>query len=614
MYGDIRDVQHVIILMQENRSFDEYFGTFPEATGFSDPINFFNQPGGVLPFRLSTFTSTGEECPNTAHLWDDMHNDYADGNMDGWAEVNPGQPQVFGYYAADDIPYHWALAQAFALCDHYFCSALGPTISNRLYMMSGAIQDSNPGPDSPPPAINNPPQIPPGYTPCNPPPHLGTLNLDWPSYADELTNANVAWKIYDETCAAFPWLTEAPSIYNGWGDLNVLKQFSNWNVYANSGHIVNQGPIPPGQTGQFESDCLNGMLPTVSWIIPPFGASEWEDNHPSEGAYYIALKLKALLSSNLWNNTVFILTYDESGGHFDHVTPPVAPADASPPEQPVDGEPIGAGFRVPTIIISPWTVGAGVQTEYFDHTSLIQFLEQVTKAQGTPVVCENLPPAGYRRQTFGDFTSVFDFANPVASAVVVNMLPPASTVLGWKNNAETRLGAATVVPLNPPDPPVFPPVPQACAANNTEISSQQVLSAVGAQGTAAIPNAFTVVVSGFEPDEFIDINAGVPNWIPQSQRNPPVPGVPLQGGGSCDTRVPVITAVVGGGASPGELSFQCTQVDLNPNMLAAQASQAQIQGVPQQITFTFSVTFNTALTSFAFRSGTARISRPSDFL
>lgn len=594
MYGNIRDVQHVVILMQENRSFDEYFGGFPEATGLSDlPISFFNnQPGGVPPFRLSTFTSTGEECPPTAHQWDDMHNDYAGGNMNGWAGVNPEEPQIFGYYAADDIPYHWALAQTFALCDHYFCSVLGGTSPNRLYLMSGAIRNKNPSSAGTPgagPFQDNPSQ-------GDPDP----LNANWCSYPDALSAPGVSWAIYDETGDPPPWLMINPNpLGNSWGSLNILEQFQNWPTY--------QGPVH-NRTGygQFESDCANGTLPTVSWIIPPFGVTEWENNLPAEGAYYIALKLQALLNSNLWDNTVFILTYDESGGHFDHVTPPVESVNELPPEQPVDGEIIGAGFRVPAIIISPWTVGAGVQSDNFDHTSIIQFLEQVTSAQGTAVICENLPQGGYRRQTFGDLTSVFDFANPVGSAVVVSILPSSNTVLGWKNNAEARFRAA-VVPLNPPNPPSFPPTPQSCAANNPQISSQQVLSAVGAQGTATIPNAFTVVVSGFEPDEFIDTYAGVPNWVPQSQRNPPVPGVPLQGGGSCDTRVPMITAVVGGGASPGEVSFQCTLVNPNPNTLATQASQAQIQGVPEQLTFMFSVTFNTPITSFAFRRDTARI-------
>jgi phospholipase C len=600
----IEDVKHVVILMQENRSFDEYFGTFPGATGFFDsPTVFANQwPGVPLPFRLSTFTTAAEEYAGSAHDWTSLHAVYNNGMLNNWNAPAGNTEQVLGYYVADDIPYHWTLAQNFALCDHYFCSVLGATTPNRLYLMSGAICDINadPAAGSPGPETGNP-DVSPNYL-CGAVPLADFEDLSWPSYPDLLEAAGQhSWKIYDETCAQLPWLVDAPSPTNGWGDLNLLRQFHNWPIYQGSNHI---------QTiqGQFEEDAQAGTLPTVSWIIPPFGATEWHKNHPADGAYYIAMKLDALLNGPLWDSTVFILTYDESDGHFDHVVPLVASADAAPPEQPVDGEPIGGGFRVPAIIISPWTVGVGVQTEPFDHTSILQFLEKVTN-----VVVPNLPTGGFRRQTFGDLTSVFDFTNPVGVAQVLSLLPSPSTVLQWKNNAQNRLNAQNVVvAVSPTNPVPLSQATQACSSNEPSFSRGAVLVELGREqshqvpqpggaGTATMANALIVTVMGFEPDEFIDLNAGVPPGVPALQVQPTVNGVPL----TQPSRVPVVS--VDSGAGQAEFIFTCTQMSADPAVLAQTARANNDLGVPTQITFWFSVTFTNPIDSFAFRAGIDRI-------
>jgi phospholipase C len=595
----VEDIKHVVILVQENRSFDEYFGTFPGATGFSDPSPLFGNPwpgSQLYPFRMSTFTATGEQGPGCNHDWTAMHAAYTNGAMNGWNNGNNSQA-VLGYYTADDIPYHWALAQTFALCDHYFCSVLGGTSPNRLYLMSGAIRNIDPNTAGDPGA---------GPFPDNPGQEGAPdpLNASWESYADALTANNVSWTVYDETGTAPPWLKAPVSPSNGWGSLNILDQFANWPTYDGGSHIQTN-------YGQFEMDAQNGVLPTVSWLIPPFGVTEWEGNRPADGACYISQKLQALLNGPLWESTVFILTYDENDGHFDHVVPPVALANATAPEQPVDNEPIGAGFRVPAIIISPWTVGAGVQTDYFDHTSILQLLEQVTTAQGTPVVCENLPVGGYRRQTFGDLTNVFDFANPVGAAQVMSQLPSFDTVLQWMKNAEARFVEPGLSGLVPPNPqPGWPPPTQSCAVNFPAFSSAGVflqfnrensgaVPRMGPPGSATMENALIVTVYGFEPDEFIDLNAGVPPWMPQSALH--VPQIPVAGGNvMCDTRVPTVTVLSGGG--PGEFTFQCTQISANPNSPVAPNQS----GVAVPFTFGISVTFNFPTATFGFRRGMVR--------
>jgi phospholipase C len=257
---------------------------------------------------------------------------------------------------------------------------LSGTASNRLYLMSGCIQ--NPNNPTPPSilgsgpsgaALNNPPLK--GnsslYTLSNGCPFL----LSWQSYADMLTIAKkpVPWKVYEETGDTPTW-SAAASPTNGWGSLNVLDLF---------GSDHSSGNVSTGY-GQFETDAANGLLPTVSWLILPFGLTEWERNHSGDGAYNIALKLNAILNHNdadgvpSWNSTVFILTYDENDGHFDHLAPPTPRQTEYPQEWKDEGDdlgpqPIGLGFRVPAIIISPWTFGRRVEKQVFDHTSILQF-------------------------------------------------------------------------------------------------------------------------------------------------------------------------------------------------------------------------------------------------
>jgi phospholipase C len=609
----IEEIKHVVILMQENRSFDEYFGTFPGVSGFSDDSPLFGNPwpgSNLFPFRLSTFTAAAEQLAGCRHDWTGMHAAFNGGQMNGWNNNN-NPIAVLGYYVADDIPYHWALAQTFALCDHYFASVLSSTASNRLYLMSGCVVDPGSGavPQGqwPGPAIGIPPLT---ATPSNPTPPFPQGLLSWQSYADMITQANmpgISWKVYDETVSTVPWLSSPLPNYawNGWGSLNVLDLFGS-----------DQGsPNFRLGYGQFESDIEAGHLPTVSWICQPFGVTEWHQNHPADGAYYISQKLNAILTGAdndnggvpFWNNTVFILTYDESDSQFDHVTPPVPPFPGTGVEKWLDAgdglgpQPIGAGFRVPAIIISPWTVGVGIQSDLLDHTSILQFLERVTNVQSA-----NLPAGGFRRQTFGDLTTVFNFANAVGAAEVMSVLPSVGTVLQWKNNAYARLMGQTAA-LIPPNPqPSWPPPTQSCVANSPSLAVEDVIAEAGEApqpgppGSATMENALIVNVIGFEADEFVDTNAGAPPWVPQSEQIPPAPQISVQGG-QCDTRVPSVTVIDGG--SPGEFSFGCTLVSADPNSLLAAAQS----GVAVQITFWISVTFNSPITTFAFRRGTVRI-------
>jgi phospholipase C len=153
--------------------------------------------------------------------------------------------------------------------------------------------------------------------------------------------------------------------------------------------------------GQFEYDAIHDKLPAVSWIIPTSFQSEHPEYMPADGAAFVASKIDAIASNpEVWAKTVFILNYDENDGIFDHVPPPIPPIGT--PQEFIDGLPIGAGFRVPCIVVSPWTTGGWVCSQQFDHTSVLQFLERFTGVREPNI-------SAWRRQTFGDLTSAFRF-------------------------------------------------------------------------------------------------------------------------------------------------------------------------------------------------------------
>jgi phospholipase C len=386
--GSLADVEHVVLLMQENRSFDHYFGTLAGVRGFDDPRalrlpggrSVFHQPdpqhpdGHLLPFHLDTSRTNAQAIPSTSHAWAVQHDAWNKGMMDRWlpahrAADGPNAPYVMGYYTRQDIPFHFALADAFTVCDHYFCSMLGPTWPNRLYWMTGTV---DPGGTLGGPVIAN----------GAPKPYR------WTTYAERLQQAGLSWRVYQEE--------------DNYG-CNMLSEFAAFQQ-AQPGDPLYERAMVPQPAGAFEDDARGDRLPAVSWILPTSYQSEHPDYLPAAGADYIASKLEAIAANpKVWAKTVFILNYDENDGLFDHVPPPTPPKGTA--GEFVDGMPIGAGFRVPCLIVSPWTVGGWVASEPFDHTSVLRFLERFTGIRESNIT-------DWRRHTFGDLTSAFQFAAP----------------------------------------------------------------------------------------------------------------------------------------------------------------------------------------------------------
>src|ERR1700744_5150684 len=315
--GSLKDIKHVVMLMQKNRSFDHYFGTLAGVRGFDDPNalqlstgkSVFYQPdpenpsGYLLPFHLDTRTTSAQKIPSTSHAWAVQHDAWNGGKMDNWMPAHRKAdgikaPYVMGYHTRADIPFQFALAEAFTICDGYHCSVMGPTWPNRMYWMTGTI---DPEGKFGGPLIKNQ-KVPGGFR--------------WPTYAERLEKAGVSWKIYNQ----------ANSHDNENKPFNVLQHFTAFQKALPGSALYSKG-LAVDATDQFEQDARNDKLPTVSWIMPTSAESEHPDHMPAAGADFVARKVEALAANpEVWAKTVFIINYDENDGIFDHVAPPSPPA------------------------------------------------------------------------------------------------------------------------------------------------------------------------------------------------------------------------------------------------------------------------------------------------
>jgi phospholipase C len=449
----ITDIDHVIILIQENRSFDHYFGTYRGVRGFQDqsaafqqpyPANTSNAPAGVLlPFHLDTTKFNAACTHDITHDWVPQHQSWNNGAMDGFVTsrlaVNANDAVLaMGYYTRADLPYYYGLADAFTMCDNYFCPVIGPTDPNRLYSMAASID-----PDG-----------------KNGGPLLQTLiaqrssflgRLTYTTMPEQLQTRGISWKVYtspDQTLAS------------GLVSDNVLAYFKN---FQDSNSPLYQNAFIPQFPTDFVKDATAGNLPQVSWIIP----SVVDSDHPPAPALFGEATLAAILTALManpaaWAKTALFVTYDENGGFFDHVPPVTAPP-GTPGEYltvpafpdptvtgnpPING-PIGLGFRVPMLVMSPFSRGGFVSSDLFDHTSLLRFLETRFGAE-----VPNL--SAWRRSTVGDMTSTFNFSKPDMSIPSL----PSPTAVGYDLITECvqNLAGFTEYPL---------PTPQAMPAQET---------------------------------------------------------------------------------------------------------------------------------------------------
>ncbi len=426
--GTLADVEHVVFLMQENRSFDHYFGTLRGVRGFGDPHPM-RQPNGepvwnqsdgtnrILPFHPDAPDLGLQFLVDLPHGWPDTHNAWNGGKYDQWIP-NKGQTTM-AYLTRNDIPFYYALADAFTVCDAYHCSLLGPTDPNRYHMWTGWV--GNDGKNGGP-VVDN-----------------AEAGYDWHTFPERLAKAGISWKVYQDAGAGLDadhfWGWGEDAYIGNYGDNSLLyfHQYQN----AAPGSPLYEGARTATNISQggtlfdlFRADVASGKLPQVSWIVAPEAYSEhgnWPTNY---GSWYISQIIDALTDNpEVWSKTAFFLMFDENDGFFDHMVPPT-PANAKSEGGstiPTTNEhyagnggsyapgPYGLGVRVPMIVISPWSKGGWVNSEVFDHTSLSQFVEQRFGREHPDIIETNITP--WRRAITGNLTSAFDFKTPNASVV-----------------------------------------------------------------------------------------------------------------------------------------------------------------------------------------------------
>jgi phospholipase C len=408
--SDLGAVDHVIFLMMENRSFDHYYGTYPGVRGFDDhtaenlgsfsqayPSNSSTSPvGRLLPFHLDTVGTNIADCTfDLTHDWGPQHQCHNGGRMDAFVRVhtapqNEGPSQgtlTMGYYTRADLPYYFALADAFTLCDGYHCSVMGPTHPNRLMQMSGTID---------PAGASGGPVITTNQSPS------ALFSVHWDTMPEVLEEAGVSWKCYNPPGSLYSIDTMRKT---GFTSDSVLAYFAQ---YENPASALYQKAFLPKFPADFAADVQQGTLPKVSWIFTPAGYDEHPPAPSFRGEWFTDQVLRTLVSNpEVWSKTVLFHMYDENDGFFDHVPPPVPEAGTAGEfltVQPLPSDaigiagPIGLGFRVPLLVVSPFSRGGHICSDTFDHTSQLRFVEERFN-----VKAPNISP--WRRRAVGDLTA-----------------------------------------------------------------------------------------------------------------------------------------------------------------------------------------------------------------
>jgi len=371
LHGAAIPVEHIVVIMQENRSYDHYFGRLrrkygpPHGTTNPDPL------GGapIKPFHEKRYC----EVADLDHSWNGTHLEFDNGAMDGFTAENavPEDPhgyRAMGYYTRRDLPYYFKLFKLFATSDTYFCSVLSQTFPNRYYLLAGTSFGQ---------IRNNIPNI---FGPEYTAPTIFNLM--------DAASPQVSWKIY----------------------------FSDLPFAALFGYVRNTRTANLFQMGTDDAtnplliDAANGTLPQVSYVDPAFTGEAENDEHPptniQKGQAFTAKIINAIMHGPAWSSTVIFLTYDEHGGYFDHVPPPPACLpDATPPDL-LPGDQPGAfdryGIRVPMVAISPFSKRGFVSHTVYDHTSILRFIENRF----------DLPALTARDANADPMLDLFDFTNP----------------------------------------------------------------------------------------------------------------------------------------------------------------------------------------------------------
>jgi phospholipase C len=319
-------IDHLVVVMMENRSFDHFLGWLPNAAGIQTGLNFTDKSGASHPTHSLSGDFTGCPHPDPDHTYDGSRVAYDGGKMDGFLRAGSNDLYSIGYYGEKDIPFYAALARNYTTCDHYFAAILGPTVPNRMFLYAGQTDRTD---DSF--AISSVPTI-----------------------LDRLADAKVSHNYYYSNV---PFLTLWADRYVGISKLH----------------------------SDFVAQASNGTLPAVSFVDPAYTLLDdgtGNDDHPHadirEGDRFLYDIFEAVATGPAWSSTVLVINFDEWGGFFDHVAPPRAEAANAVDTDIVNGKTL-LGFRLPVVIASPFSRGDAqsprISSLVFDHTSVLKLIE-----------------------------------------------------------------------------------------------------------------------------------------------------------------------------------------------------------------------------------------------
>ncbi len=436
--GGLDAVEHIVVLMQENRSFDHYFGSLRGVRGFGDahPLELpgggpvFAQPnpagGAVLPFSLRREAEREGRDPSDIqylgdldHSWNGTGKAWAGGWNNGW--IGAKGPATMTFYDRADIALQYELADTFTLCDAYHCSIFGSTNPNRNFLWTGTVGFE---PGTRQRAVTNA-----AYSYDHP-------GYEWTTYPERLEAAGVSWRIYQEwdnfTDNAVEYFVPFKKVGRKVldsvdGKYRTTEEF----YYALFDKSADErerllGQLAAGRAklsaaerslfdralyrsepktlvSRLRADIAARRLPRVTWLVPSAADSEHPGASTPVGSANLIYDVLDAIAADpaTWSRTVLLVNFDENDGYFDHVPPPVPPVSSA--EDYFGGQPLGLGPRVPMTVVSPWTVGGFVDSTVYDHTSVLKLLER-----WTGIAEPNISP--WRRTVTGDLLGAFDFA------------------------------------------------------------------------------------------------------------------------------------------------------------------------------------------------------------
>ncbi|EFR03578.1 non-hemolytic phospholipase C [Nannizzia gypsea CBS 118893] len=457
----LKEIEHVVIFMQENRSFNHYFGTMAGTRNFADPNVQINDDGRsvliqkVRPPRQGVNTlapwhlahqggdwAEGAQCATGgSNSYDYNQASLNHGRNDRWQDF--GEPANWGFLKRSEIPIHFSVAEGWTVGDMYQQSSITATNPNRVMLVSGSLNV----PGSPQKPGDGGTYLDNWEVPGCPLPNINCYPLNWQTCYEVYEELGVSWQVYQDK--------------NNFGD-NPLAHFKNFRDAPADSPLTKKGMSYPGLE-KFYQDARAGTLPEVSFIVGPMELSEHPPWLPKDGAWLQQQVIDAVTQSPKYGKTVLLISYDESGGFGDHVTPYHAPK-GTPGEWMKDylglqGDIfVGPGWRLPFYVVSPFTRGGRVFTEHADHTSQILFVEEWLSSKGYSNV--TLPSmVHWRREHMSSLVSMLDFEN--ADTSIPNIpkaeVPSKNSAGAWDGMSKCKARFGNPTAPWKTQPKTFPP-------------------------------------------------------------------------------------------------------------------------------------------------------------